>query len=230
MWWGRNRPGTAGPAAALGPHRLEERCMRGLRYCFAVVLAFLSAAPLRAQTPTGTVRGRVTDATTQQPLAGVSITIRGRAAVSQADGRYVIGGVPAGSDSVHARTIGFGPSTQPVTIAGGDTLTVDFALTQQAGGLAGVVVVGYGEQRAGNITGAVTAVGDSQFNPGRVVSPAELIQSKVAGVQVVDNNEPGGGLSIRIRGTTSISASSEPLRSEERRVGKECRSRWSPYH
>src|SRR5258707_9116813 len=25
-------------------------------------------------------------------------------------------------------------------------------------------------------------------------------------------------------------ASPQPLRSEERRVGKECRSRWSPYH
>src|SRR6266702_4251259 len=64
---------------------------------------------------------------------------------------------------------------------------------------------------AGNITGAVTAVGDSQFNTGRVISPQMLIQNKVAGVQVVDNNDPGGGLSIRIRGATSVNASSEPL-------------------
>ncbi len=33
----------------------------------------------------------------------------------------------------------------------------------------------------------------------------------MAGVQVVDNNEPGGGLKIRIRGATSVNASSDPL-------------------
>ena len=56
-----------------------------------------------------------------------------------------------------------------------------------------------------------SSLSTEDFNTGRIVSPAELIQSKVAGVQVVDNNEPGGGRSIRIRGTTSINASSEPL-------------------
>src|SRR5207247_9423774 len=78
-------------------------------------------------------------------------------------------------------------------------------------GLSEVVVTGYGVQRAGDITGAVTAVTDSQFNTGRILSPQMLIQSKVAGVQVVDNNEPGGGLSLRIRGPTSVNASSDPL-------------------
>jgi iron complex outermembrane receptor protein len=185
--------------------------MRGLRYCIAVVLAFLSTAPLRAQTSTGTVRGRVTDAVSQQPLSGVTLSVGARSAQTGPDGRYVITGVPAGTDSLRTRMIGYAPSAQAVTVAAGETVTLDLPITAQAVGLAAVVVVGYGEQRAGNITGAVTAVTDSQFNPGRIVSPAELIQSKVAGVQVVDNNEPGGGISIRIRGTTSISASSEPL-------------------
>src|SRR5207302_589797 len=35
--------------------------------------------------------------------------------------------------------------------------------------------------------------------------------NKVAGVQLVDNNEPGGSLTIRIRGATSVNASSDPL-------------------
>src|SRR5207237_2491025 len=85
------------------------------------------------------------------------------------------------------------------------------ALTGQAIGLSEVVVIGYGQQRAGDITGAVSAVTDSQFNTGRIISPQMLIQSKVPGVQVVDNNDPGGGLSVRIRGATSVTASSEPL-------------------
>src|SRR5205807_5376739 len=93
----------------------------------------------------------------------------------------------------------------------GDAVVVDLALTAQAIGLSEVVVTGYGQQRVGDITGAVTAVTDSEFNPGRILSPQMLIQSKVPGVQVVDNNDPGGGLSIRIRGPTSVNASSEPL-------------------
>src|ERR1041385_1895180 len=101
--------------------------------------------------------------------------------------------------------------SQPVMVTAGDTSVVDLALSAQAIGLSEVVVTGYGQQRAGNITGAVTSVGDSQFKTGRVISPPILIQSKVAGVQVVDNNDPGGGLSIRIRGATSVNASSEPL-------------------
>ena len=184
--------------------------MRGLRY-FIILPLLLASAPLCAQTPTGTVRGRVTDAGTQQPLAGVTVTVRSRAAVTQADGRYVISGVAAGSDSVRARLIGYSPAVQAITIAGGDTVTVDFTMAQQAVRLSEVVVVGYGEQRAGDITSSASQVTAKDFNTGTIVSPQQLIASKVPGVQVVDNNQPGGGISIRIRGQASVSAGTEPL-------------------
>ncbi|MFI5214014.1 MAG: SusC/RagA family TonB-linked outer membrane protein, partial [Gemmatimonadales bacterium] len=103
------------------------------------------------------------------------------------------------------------PVTQAVTVVAGQTEVVDFPMTQTAVSLSAIVVTGYGEQRAGDITGAVTQLGAEDFNPGRVISPQQLIESKVAGVQVVDNNEPGGGISVRIRGATSINASSDPL-------------------
>src|SRR3989449_4865712 len=35
---------------------------------------------------------------------------------------------------------------------------------------------------------------------------------------------------LRIDITLDVGAAGESVRSEERRVGKECRSRWSPYH
>lgn len=177
----------------------------------ALLAVLWMAPPLGAQQSTGTIRGRVTEAGTQQPISGVHISIGTRGVLSQPDGRYVLAGVPAVTDSLRARIIGYSPTAQIVTVAGGDTIVVDFAMTAQAVGLSEVVVVGYGQQTLGNITGAVTAVTDSQFNTGRVISPQMLIQSKVAGVQVVDNNDPGGGLSIRIRGATSVNASSEPL-------------------
>ena len=169
------------------------------------------AAQLGAQQPTGTIRGRVTDNATQQPISAVTVTVGSRAAQTQADGRYLIAGVPAGTETLRARIIGYASASQPVTVAGGDTVVVDLALNAQAVGLSEIVVTGYGTQRAGNITGAVTQVSSTEFNTGRVITPQALIQGKVAGVQVVDNNEPGGGLKIRIRGATSVNASSDPL-------------------
>lgn len=169
------------------------------------------AAQLGAQESTGTIRGRVTDNATQQPIAAVTVAVGSRAAQTRADGRYVIAGVPAGTETLRARIIGYASTSQPVTVAGGDTVVVDLVLTAQAIGLSEVVVTGYGTQRAGNITGAVTQVSAAEFNTGRVITPQALIQGKVAGVQVVDNNEPGGGLKIRIRGATSANASNDPL-------------------
>jgi TonB-linked SusC/RagA family outer membrane protein len=185
--------------------------MRRFNYFTCALLALSWTAPLLAQQPTHTIHGRITDNSTQQPIVGVVVTVGGRSAITLSDGRYTITGVPAGSDLLHARLIGYQPANQPVMVAGDETVVVDVALTPSAVGLSAVVVTGYGVQRAGDITGSVTAVSDSQFNTGRVVSPQMLIQSKVAGVQVVDNNDPGGGLSLRIRGPTSATASSEPL-------------------
>lgn len=185
--------------------------MRPLRYISGALLAVLWMAPLRAQQPFGSVSGRTTDYETQQPLSRVTVTVGSRSVLTDDDGRYLITGAPAGDYTLRARMIGYAPVTQAVTVVGGQTLVVDLALKVQAIGLSEIVVTGYGEQRAGNITGAVTSVSSDEFNTGRIISPAELIQSKVAGVQVVDNNEPGGGLTIRIRGATSVNASSEPF-------------------
>ncbi|OLE64783.1 MAG: hypothetical protein AUG74_12885, partial [Bacteroidetes bacterium 13_1_20CM_4_60_6] len=176
-----------------------------------VLLAVLWSVPLSAQQATGTVRGRVSDDATHQPLSGVSVAVGGRGALTQADGRYVVTGVPAGTDTLRTRMIGYASAKRPVTVAGGDTVVVDMTLNAQAVSLSEIVVTGYGTQRAGNVTGAVTQVSAAEFNTGRVITPQALIQGKVAGVQVVDNNEPGGGLKIRIRGATSVNASSDPL-------------------
>jgi TonB-dependent starch-binding outer membrane protein SusC len=185
--------------------------MRRIRFIFSALLAVLWVAPLSAQAPTGSVRGRVTDGATQQPLAGVTVSVAGHNALTATDGRYFITSVPAGASSVQARLLGYAPATNAVTVVAGQTAEVNLTMSAQAVGLSEMVVVGYGEQRAGDITGAVSQLSSDEFNGGRIVTPAELIQGKVPGVEVVDNNEPGGGLSIRIRGTTSAQGSNEPL-------------------
>ena len=72
--------------------------MRRIHYLTCALLALTWTAPLVAQQTTGTIRGRVTDNTTQQPIVGATITVGGRSAVTGNDGRYTITGVPSGSD------------------------------------------------------------------------------------------------------------------------------------
>ena len=185
--------------------------MRRVRFVIAALLTVLGIAPLGAQEPTGTIRGRVVDEGSQQPLARVTVAVGARGGPTQADGSYIITGIPQGPATLRVRMLGYAPVTRTVSVVGGQTTVVDVAMTAQAVTLSEVVVTGYGEQSAGDITGAVSQITPDEFNPGRITVPAQLLQGKVAGVQVVDNNEPGGGTSIRIRGATSVNASSDPL-------------------
>ncbi|HET9441319.1 MAG TPA: SusC/RagA family TonB-linked outer membrane protein [Longimicrobiales bacterium] len=181
------------------------------RRLFLLLTALLCSAGTTVAQQTGAIAGRVTAASTLQPVAGVSVFAGDRGSLTDAQGRYRITGVNAGVQTVRAVALGYRETSQTVTVEVGQTASLDFELPTEVIALGELVVVGYGTQRAANVTGAVKQVTAEEFNTGRVVSPEELIQSKVAGVQVVDNNEPGGGISIRVRGATSINASSDPL-------------------
>jgi TonB-dependent starch-binding outer membrane protein SusC len=185
--------------------------MRRRRYLLAALLALSWIAPLRAQAQSGNIHGRVTNEGNGQPLSGATVSYGSRSTQTRLDGQYVLTGVSAGTDTLRARLIGYNPTTRILTVSPGQMVEANLIMSARAVALSEIVVTGYGEQRAGNITGAVTQVSAADFNTGRIISPEELIRSKVPGVQVVDNNEPGGGLSLRIRGPTSINASSEPL-------------------
>src|SRR5439155_16168845 len=89
----RDRPGCVRAPPVRGD------VMRRVRGIITSLLAVLWTAPLCAQQPTGTIRGHVKDAANQQPLSGVTVAVGSRAALTQADGRYLITGVPGGTDS-----------------------------------------------------------------------------------------------------------------------------------
>jgi len=182
------------------------------RTAFVSILAALFASgPLYAQT--GQVTGTVTSSENGRPLAGATVAVVGatQRAVTDASGRYTLGGVSAGVRRLSATVLGHATGNADVTVAAGQTATQNFVLQPLAVAIQGVVAIGYGERRVRDVTGSVQAVSEEQFNTGRVVSPSQLISGKVAGVQVVDNGEPGGGTTIKIRGGTSVTASNEPL-------------------
>ena len=184
--------------------------MRRLQYVLAAFMVIVVTAPVCAQR-TGTIRGRVTAENAPQGLVGVLVTFGNRNAYTREDGTYLLTAVQPGADTLRARIVGYAPAKRAITVAAGQTVVGDFALAAVAVKLSELVSTGYGTQRAGSVTGAVTKVSAEEFNTGRIISAEQLIESKVAGAQVIDNNEPGGGMSIRIRGATSINASSDPL-------------------
>ena len=186
----------------------------GRRLTSPLLVALLWAAQAGAQDATGTIRGRVLDAPSQQPLASVNVVVEGTnlGALTRDDGNFVVTGVPAGARRVRVTRIGYAPQTQDVTVTGGGSSEVNFSLDRQATVLQEVVSVGYGTQRREAITGSVATVDAEKANVGVVVNANQMIQGRVAGVNITQNSgEPGAGSQIRIRGGTSISASNEPL-------------------
>jgi TonB-dependent starch-binding outer membrane protein SusC len=187
---------------------------RRLKFLPALAGALLWAAPVGAQAQTGTIMGRVVDASTQGPLSAATVTIEGtqQGVVTRIDGGFLLSAVPAGTHRVRATQIGYGPQTVEVTVVAGQSATAQFALQPQAVLIDELVAVGYGTQRREAITGSVATVNASEANVGRITAPTQLIQGRVAGVLMVQNDgQPGAGVNVRIRGGTSISASNEPL-------------------
>jgi iron complex outermembrane receptor protein len=179
-----------------------------------VLGSFLLAAPLAAQAGTGSVSGRVIDSASNQPLVSVSVRVVGTTAgaLTRNDGTYTIAGLRPGAAQIRATRIGFAAKVQPVTVVAGQSVTANFVLTAQAAVLSDLIITGYGAQRREAITGSVSTVNADQANVGVIANANQLMQGRVAGVQMTTNNgEPGGGVQVRIRGGTSITASNDPL-------------------
>jgi iron complex outermembrane receptor protein len=154
------------------------------------------------------VKGKITreDGNT---LPGVSVQVKGTKTGSTSDnnGEYSIA-VSKPSDILVFSSIGF--NVEEVAVK--DRSNIDVRMSSVNTKLNDVVVIGYGTQRQKDVTGSVSSVSSKDFNTGPQLSPQQLIQGKMAGVNIAQNSgKPGGSNTIRIRGGTSISASNEPL-------------------
>ncbi|MEO5590745.1 MAG: TonB-dependent receptor [Gemmatimonadaceae bacterium] len=189
-----------------------------------LVTIFLAVSSLEARTmhaqntpaarAQGRIAGVVRGAEGNAPFNGALVIVVGQPArtTTREDGSYAISIAP-GTYQVRATRLGYQPVTQTVVVTANGTATADFVLTRQTTALDEVIVVGYGTQKRRDVTGAVSSVNVDEIATVQTsASVGELIQGRVAGAQVVQNNgAPGGGISIRIRGTNSITANSEPL-------------------
>jgi TonB-linked SusC/RagA family outer membrane protein len=155
-----------------------------------------------------TLTGRVTGET-GEALPGVSVTLKGttRGTVTGADGSFQLS-VPDGPAVLVFSSVGY--ERQEITV--GNQTTIALALKPDNRALDEVVVVGYGAVRRADLTGSVASVGEAAIKATPVVAVDRALQGRAAGVQVTTNSaRPGGGTTVRIRGTGSINAGNEPL-------------------
>jgi TonB-dependent starch-binding outer membrane protein SusC len=154
------------------------------------------------------VTGNVTSSTTNQPLSGATVSVKGTntGVVTDADGNFTIT-IPRAGTVLEVTYVGMA-STEIVANNAGP-LTV--SLSETAGSLNEIVVIGYGQQRKSQVTGAISSVKAEQLKTVTSTRIEQALQGRTAGVQIVpQSGQPGAGLSVRIRGTGS-NRNSSPL-------------------
>ncbi|HYC32454.1 MAG TPA: SusC/RagA family TonB-linked outer membrane protein, partial [Gemmatimonadales bacterium] len=186
---------------------------RSILFATAAVAALAAPrAALSAQT--AAIRGTVTDSATAGPIQGAQVSVVGgtaRAESSQ-DGRYTLSGLAAGEVRVRVQLIGYRPAERSVTVADGETASLDFVLVPGVAELEEIVAVGYGTRTRAELNTAVSSVDAADLQGQPVASLDAALQGKAAGVQVTQNaGNPGNAISVRVRGLASISAGNDPL-------------------
>lgn len=177
-----------------------------MRRMMLVLVAFCVSLNLLAQERT--ISGKVTAQDGGSPLNGVTISIKGKpVATTNATGSFKVG-FPPGTDSVYFEFVGY----QKFAIAAEEASGLEIVMQVVPSVMSEVVVTGYGQQSRKLVTSAITTVKAAEIANIPVSSSDQLLQGRAAGVQVNSNSgTPGGGVFVRIRGTSSINASSDPL-------------------
>jgi len=154
-----------------------------------------------AQSVSGTVSSE------DGPLPGATVVVKGTSngASTDFDGNFTIA---ADADAILVVSfVGF--TSQEVAVGGQDQISVMLAADNE---LEEVVVTGYGSQRSKEITAAVVKIDEEEFNKGTINDASQLLQGKVAGLQVYNRGgDPNAGATIRLRGISTVGANTQPL-------------------
>ncbi|HTE47709.1 MAG TPA: carboxypeptidase regulatory-like domain-containing protein, partial [Gemmatimonadaceae bacterium] len=183
----------------------------------ALMLAALVgfAGRLTAQgSPQGTVAGRVTDATSNAPISAVQLTVLGTTITTQTNdqGQYTLRGVRPGPVEVRVLRVGYAEQRQSATVVAGQTVTVDISMKILALTLNPLVTTATGDQRRVEVGNAIAQVDASKLvETSAIANIGDLLTARAPGVSVIPGTQTGAGTRIRIRGTSSLSLSNNPI-------------------
>ena len=151
------------------------------------------------------VSGNVSDET--GPLPGATVVVQGTTTgvVADFDGNYSISA--SAGDVLVFSYVGY--TAQEITVGNQNTINI---VLQSSNELEEVLVTGYGSQQQKEITSAVTSISAEEFNQGAINDASQLLQGKVAGLQIYNRGgDPNAGTVIRLRGLSSLGANISPL-------------------
>lgn len=174
-----------------------------LRLLFSILLIPVSAYAQNQKTVTGTVIDE-----TGEPLIGATVKVVGKSigAITDFDGHYSLT-VPTDTKQLSFSYVGYKDYIADIT-----SNVINVTMKPNSKVLDEVVVIGYGVRKKDDLTGSVSSVGEKDFNKGVISSPEELVNGKIAGVQIVNSGgSPTSGATIRVRGGASLNASNDPL-------------------
>jgi TonB-dependent starch-binding outer membrane protein SusC len=175
----------------------------------ALISETLDSAAEKAAVAELAISGKVISSETNEPLPGVSILVKGlpRGTTTDMNGLYSLS-VPDQSTILVFSFVGYLAREIPV----GDRRQINVSLETDTKALSEVVVIGYGTQKKSDLTGAVSSVSSEQLTAYPAQDAVQALQGRTSGVQIqATNGEPGTSYKIRVRGATSINASSDPL-------------------
>lgn len=185
---------------------MSKRQIAPARWLWVLALLVSSATAALAQQ---TITGVITDSESGETLIGANVLVPGTSigTATDFDGNFELT-VPADASSLQISYAGY--QTQTISLESGETF---LDLQMSAGELLDeVVVVGYGTQSTKEVTSAVTTIKERDFNQGVVNNPTQLVQGKVAGLQIANpGGNPNSTPTIRLRGLSTLGANTEPL-------------------
>ncbi|MGI6232994.1 MAG: SusC/RagA family TonB-linked outer membrane protein, partial [Prevotella sp.] len=174
-----------------------------LGFIFAFFLTPISVVAQNLKT----ISGSVTDET-GEPLIGATVKVVGasQGTTTDMDGHFQLS-LASTAKQLSISYLGYVTQTVPITDG-----EMNIRLEQDTKSISEVVVIGYGVRKKDDLTGSVASVSSKDFNKGMISSPEELVNGKIAGVQIVNNGgSPTAGSTIRVRGGASLNASNDPL-------------------
>jgi TonB-linked SusC/RagA family outer membrane protein len=186
---------------------MDKNLQRRMRYQISLFITSMFLY-FSAHAQTVTIVGKVTSSDNSQPLSGVGIKLKGTTfvAISSIDGSYSIPAKPG--DVLVFSFLGY--ASEEVTVKKEKTINVRLNITSS--NIDEVVVVGYGKRARKDITGSISSISGKELNKTQPTTFDQALQGKVAGVVVQQvSGQPGGGVSIQIRGVSSITGSNSPL-------------------
>ena len=178
----------------------------------SALITALASVAARAQQ--GTITGRVTDASSGQPVASAHVTIAGTTlgTLTNNDGQYTLRGVASGQMEVRVLRVGYADQRQVATVGSGETATLDFQMRTVPVSLNPVVTTATGEQRRVEVGNAIAQVNAAEVvQTQAVTNAADMLTARAAGVTVIPGTQTGAGVRVRIRGTSSLSLSNNPI-------------------